>query len=284
MDQAIERAVERAIGTMQQNLGERLTIDDLARAAMFSKFHFTRIFQQVTGVSPGRFLSAMRLQRAKQLLVSTSLNVADISNLVGYTSVGTFSSRFTRSVGLSPTAYRRFKGFTPQISTGGGEDPRTPAATRIRGCVRSAGPEIQGMVFLGLFPGRIPEGRPVRCAILPRPGPYQLGEVPPGDWYLLAQAIAAGDEEIDECAFTENQALAVGTHGPIVVRREPGTRLIDLQLQPLRVVDPPVLLALLDARKLAVRMRADLERLVAVPSIDSAQPVGVSAHRDWSAA
>ena len=96
MEESTKQAVDRAISTMRENLGEQLTVDDMARAAMFSKFHFTRIFQRVTGVSPGRFLSALRLQRAKQLLVSTSLNVADISLRVGYNSVGTFSSRFTR--------------------------------------------------------------------------------------------------------------------------------------------------------------------------------------------
>ncbi|MFD0592037.1 helix-turn-helix domain-containing protein [Catellatospora coxensis] len=81
---------------------------------MFSKFHFSRMFQRVTGLSPGRFLSALRLQQAKQLLVTTSFNVSDISLRVGYTSVGTFSTRFTRSVGLSPTIYRRRHGITPR--------------------------------------------------------------------------------------------------------------------------------------------------------------------------
>src|SRR5688572_1243423 len=103
---------------MRDNLGEPLTVDDLARSAMFSKFHFTRIFQRVTGVSPGRFLSGLRLQRAKELLVSTSLSVADISVLVGYNSVGTFSSRFTRSVGMPPSRYRRRAGLASHLGSG----------------------------------------------------------------------------------------------------------------------------------------------------------------------
>ena len=47
-----ERAVERAIDTMRIDMSQQLTVDDMARAAMFSKFHFTRVFQRVTGVSP----------------------------------------------------------------------------------------------------------------------------------------------------------------------------------------------------------------------------------------
>jgi AraC family transcriptional regulator len=102
-----EKAVARVIAMMRDRLEEPLTVEEMARVAMFSKFHFTRLFKRVTGVSPGRYLSALRLQRAKQLLVSTSLNVTDISVRVGYSSTGTFTATFTRRVGLSPTAYRR---------------------------------------------------------------------------------------------------------------------------------------------------------------------------------
>src|SRR3954468_23765148 len=115
IDEGLERAVIRVIDTMRQNLSEQLTVDDMARAARFSKFHFTRVFQRVTGVSPGRFLSAMRLEEAKRLLLSTTLTVADISHRVGYNSVGTFSSRFRNSVGVSPTTYRQLGGTAPRL-------------------------------------------------------------------------------------------------------------------------------------------------------------------------
>src|SRR2546421_10686882 len=134
MDDIVRRAVERAIETMQQNLGERLTIDDMARSAMFSKFHFSRVFQRVTGVSPGRFLSAMRLEEAKRLLVSTSFTVSDISHRVGYNSVGTFSARFRTSVGVSPSMYRQLGGITAQ---GGEDDVAAQAWSTIRGQVVS---------------------------------------------------------------------------------------------------------------------------------------------------
>src|SRR5918992_4039442 len=113
MSKHAEQSVQRVIESIYRNIGEPITIDDMARTAMFSKFHFARIFQRTTGVSPGRFLSAVRLQEAKKLLLSTSLSVADISHQVGYSSVGTFSSRFKRSVGLSPTVYRELGGPTP---------------------------------------------------------------------------------------------------------------------------------------------------------------------------
>src|SRR2546430_16692519 len=113
MDEIVKRAVERAIETMQQNLGERLTIDDMARSAMFSKFHFSRVFQRVTGVSPGRFLSAMRLAEGKRPLLVTSFPLAGISHRVGYNHVGTFCSRFRRRVGVSPTTHPHLGGTAP---------------------------------------------------------------------------------------------------------------------------------------------------------------------------
>jgi AraC family transcriptional regulator len=276
MDTSIERAVERAIVTMHDNLGEPLTIDDMARAAMFSKFHFTRIFQRVTGVSPGRFLSAMRLQRAKQLLVSTSMNVADISVLVGYNSVGTFSSRFSRSVGLSPTAYRRLKGYTADIPTADARNGADPPSAVVRGTIWPFRPDWPGLVFVGLFADRIPEGRPVCCTVLSRPGPYRFEGVPLGSWYLLAQSAAADTEDLTTSTFAADQSLTVGTHGPIMILRDTNEMLIDLWLNPMRSVDPPVLLALLDARKLALTMRdRQIGRADALPA---AELVGGTVH------
>ncbi|MEU4216690.1 helix-turn-helix domain-containing protein [Actinoplanes sp. NPDC026623] len=71
----------------------------MARTARYSKFHFTRIFPRAPGSPPGRFLSAVRLRKAKQLLTSTSLTVTDISNMVGYTRRRHLQLRFAYSPG-----------------------------------------------------------------------------------------------------------------------------------------------------------------------------------------
>ncbi len=107
MDEFAARAVQRAIEDMRGKLEEPITIDDMARVALFSKFHFSRVFQRHTGVSPARFLSGLRLDEAKRLLATTTLKVTDISARVGYRSPGTFSARFKTCVGVSPTQYRK---------------------------------------------------------------------------------------------------------------------------------------------------------------------------------
>ncbi|GIF08496.1 AraC family transcriptional regulator [Actinoplanes siamensis] len=246
---------------MRENLGEQLTVDDMARSAMFSKFHFTRLFQRVTGVSPGRFLSALRLQRAKELLLSTDLNVADISLTVGYNSVGTFSSRFTRSVGMPPTTYRRRAGYAAHIAVEHGRTGSS-ADSRVFGKVLPTVGAAE-LVFIGLFRERIPEGRPARCAVLLEAGSFQLDRVPSGTWYLLAQAVTEDPGGTEEDCDREPEVL-VATHGPLTIRPDTATE-VDLMLAPVSDLDPPVLLALLEARKAALARAMSVEGLDAAP-------------------
>lgn len=238
MDETILRAVERAIHTMKNNLGDRLTIDDLARSAMFSKFHFSRMFQRVTGVSPGRFLSAMRLAEAKRLLVTTSITVADIGHQVGYNSVGTFSSRFHSSVGVPPITYRRLGGVVSHVPV---DERLVPSArmVTVRGTVHGSPADRLGAVFIGLFTRRVPEGAPVRYTVLYGPGPYVLTNVPAGKWYLTAHSMGAGGHG-EQIRYVGSQAQ------PITTRFDTAARPVDLHLHPARPVDPPLLLALPD--------------------------------------
>jgi AraC-like DNA-binding protein len=85
---------------------EPLEVDDLARAAGLSRAHFSREFQRAFGESPHAYLLTRRLERAAALLRSTDHSVLDICLAVGLQSVGSFTTTFTRTYGLSPTAYR----------------------------------------------------------------------------------------------------------------------------------------------------------------------------------
>lgn len=240
MDEVIRSAVERVIRSVQDNLGEHITIDDMARTAMFSKFHFTRMFQRVTGISPGRFLSALRLQEAKRLLLATSTTVADISHVVGYNSIGTFSSRFRSSVGVSPTEYRRHRGIVPLPAPVEPSDGAHGAA--IRGSLRPAPDCRPGRVVISLFPDRIAQGVPVRHLVLSGAGPYELTGVPAGTWHLLAHSMTTGvSDPVDGVP-------RIAAIGPIEVGTTDLTD-ADLSLHPRRIFDPPTLLAHLDTER-----------------------------------
>nr|AFV52137.1 AraC-like transcriptional regulator [Streptoalloteichus sp. ATCC 53650] len=258
MEGDVEHAVRKVVETMRERPGEQFTIDDMARTAMFSKFHFTRMFQRVTGVSPSRFLAAVRLQEAKRLLVSTSLSVTEISLRVGYNSVGTFSYRFRTSVGLSPSLYRELGECTQQMCLDSKPllSPSAAPATTLRGRIGRPREGDVGLVFVGLFPGRLPHGRPVRCTVLPGPGSYVLNDVVPGTWYLLTHSVSADRSEMLRL-HDHDPGLFIGSIGPITIRPGTSTRLPEITLRPADALDPPVLLSLVSLRTNALGRRRD---------------------------
>jgi AraC-like DNA-binding protein len=85
---------------------EPLGVDDLARVAGLSRAHFSREFRRTFGESPHAYLLTRRLERAAALLRSTDRSVAEICFSVGLQSVGSFTTSFTRTYEMSPTAYR----------------------------------------------------------------------------------------------------------------------------------------------------------------------------------
>ncbi|MFI5621329.1 helix-turn-helix domain-containing protein [Streptomyces sp. NPDC051567] len=249
---AIEAAVLRVIDEMHANLGQELTIDDMARTAMFSKFHFTRIFRNVTGTSPGRFLSMLRLQEAKRLLIETEFSVADISSQVGYSSVGTFSSRFKACIGVSPSMFRERDGFAPEIGFAPVHTPSVPGIrSTLRGRVQVSEGRAPGYCFVGLFPTPVPQGQPVRCTVLEGPSSFELCDVPVGTWYVLVHSVPYGYEHLPS-GTGDNDAVSVGCYGPVTAHADTLMMPAEITLRPLHASAPPVLTALLDLRNHAL--------------------------------
>lgn len=240
-----EQAVRRVIRYMQMNLAQELKIDDLARTAMFSKFHFTRLFQEVTGTSPGRFLSALRIQEAKSLLVNSGMSVADISCQVGYSSVGTFSSRFKTCVGLSPSAYREFGGISPEVASPASAPSAVAHSLSLRGRVAFPPGTAPGPVFVGLFPSCVRQGRPARWSVLDGPGAFALKDVPGGTWYVLCHSVPHGHEG-ELFGHPAPGLLSVGRYGPVAVVPGALPQPAEVVLRPQDILDSPILLALLD--------------------------------------
>ncbi|MGD9530992.1 helix-turn-helix transcriptional regulator [Pseudonocardia sp.] len=83
-----------------------LDLDELAAVAGVSKYHFLRCFAAVYGHTPAAYLTQRRIERAQDLLRATNLTVTEVCGLVGYASLGSFSSRFRTLVGMSPSAYQ----------------------------------------------------------------------------------------------------------------------------------------------------------------------------------
>ena len=89
-----------------RHYAEPLDLATLSDAAHVSKYHFARCFAATYGETPMRYLTRRRIERAQDLLRSANLTVTEVCMLVGFASLGSFSSRFRELVGESPSQYR----------------------------------------------------------------------------------------------------------------------------------------------------------------------------------
>lgn len=99
-------ALRRARDRIDREYAKPLDVAELARGAYMSAGHFSRQFASTFGEPPYRYLMTRRIERAMTLLRTTTMPVTDISLAVGCQSLGTFTTRFTELVGVSPRAYR----------------------------------------------------------------------------------------------------------------------------------------------------------------------------------
>jgi AraC-like DNA-binding protein len=100
------RHLLRAKDLVDARYREPLDVPALARAARLSPAHFSREFRRAFGEPPHQYLLMRRMERAAALLRNTDRKVADICLMVGLRSVGSFTTSFGRTFGVSPTAYR----------------------------------------------------------------------------------------------------------------------------------------------------------------------------------
>ena len=91
---------------IDRHYARELTIAYLARKCGLSPFHFIRAFRKDVGSTPHQYQRARRIERAKELLVTTPLPVTEICDRIGFQSLGSFSSLFRRLTGETPAGYR----------------------------------------------------------------------------------------------------------------------------------------------------------------------------------
>lgn len=98
--------LRRARDHIDRHYETAVNLDELASVASVSKFHFVRSFGATYGETPMRCVTRRRIEHAQDLLCGANLTVTEVCQLVGFASLGSFSSRFSHLVGESPTAYR----------------------------------------------------------------------------------------------------------------------------------------------------------------------------------
>ena len=98
--------LKRVLACVESRLAERIHVADLAREANMSVFHFSRMFKRATGHSPHQYMTRHRIERAKQLLATTSMPIGEIARAVGFKTQAHFTGVFAQHAGTTPRAFR----------------------------------------------------------------------------------------------------------------------------------------------------------------------------------
>ncbi|MEM5584732.1 AraC family transcriptional regulator [Roseibium sp. AS2] len=242
-------AVIRVIRYLHSNLKMELNLETLAEIACCSRCHLVRIFANQTGVTPMNYLSSLRIQAAKSVLLQTDEKVINIAYDVGYSSLGSFGRRFAELVGLSPRALRKgarlfdSREFRDILSTYAEMSAAAPVPDALSGTIRSDdGMQPPGFAFIGIFKGNQPSGMPVSCTIARYPGTFHLPR--PRPWrgedkltFLAAGIPCTGDPK--SILLSRNLLLARKAYTADAPLR---SNAITLRKQ--SESEPPVLLAL----------------------------------------
>lgn len=93
------------IATMNERIGEKLTLQDMADTACLSRFHFARLFRRSTGFSPMEYFLHARLEHAKAMLRQGGLPISDIAVAMGFADQSHLTRHFRRCVGMTPLQY-----------------------------------------------------------------------------------------------------------------------------------------------------------------------------------
>ena len=242
---AYETAVVRAIGHMKEHLAAPLDLDELARIAAMSKFHLVRIFDEITGTTPHHFLSCLRVQRAKELLLKTDSSITDVCMEVGYNSLGSFSKTFSELVGVGPQEFRALpkrltatqfattiwrylaarKKISGPVIAGVVEGPRSP----------------KGFIFVGTFTSGVPLGVPFSGTVMMGRGKFRIERPAVAEFHLLAALVPLSAKLAEmvvniPISYVASVRLQNNLSGPAERQR--------LRLRPLRPTDPPIVMAL----------------------------------------
>jgi AraC-like DNA-binding protein len=96
------RRIVQAKLFIDQHFREKINLDEIAEEASFSRFHFIRLFRQAYGDTPHQYMMSLRMREAEKLMEDRNLRIQDICFEIGFESVGTFTTQFTKVHGMSP--------------------------------------------------------------------------------------------------------------------------------------------------------------------------------------
>lgn len=91
---------------IDKNYHEPIDLEQISKQAFLSRFHFHRLFTRIYKKTPHQYITQVRLEAAKVLLAKEGISIADVCNMIGFESHGSFSTLFSKQSGYSPQYYR----------------------------------------------------------------------------------------------------------------------------------------------------------------------------------
>lgn len=239
--------INEAIIYIQENIHQPISLDEIANHVAYSPYHFSRLFKKQTGISPLYYVSSLRLQKAKEMLLKTNLTVRDIGLEIGQQSLGTFTTRFTERVGQSPAQFRNsIVEADDQLKSLKILSAWNPVRIKnyfnvVKGTVQSEVP-FHGVIFVGLFQNSTPEGLPLYGTVLSSLGNYLFTNVKPGKYYLMTAAISWETKATD--ILLPHTTLRARSIDPIIVQNGRPIYQQNITLRGPQIDDPPILISL----------------------------------------
>jgi AraC-like DNA-binding protein len=92
------------------NLARLIGVEDMARVAKMNRFHFSRQFEKARGVTPGRYLAKLRIDKASRLAASGELSVKEIAAQCGFGNGNYLCKVFRKNYGVSPGTFKVLHG------------------------------------------------------------------------------------------------------------------------------------------------------------------------------
>ncbi len=211
MHPAVLRSV---VDVMRAAATDGMSTLDAADHAGYSPYHFNRLFSASMRVSPGQYLTAVRIDAAKRLLLADTDPVIDVATAVGFESLSSFSRRFQTMVGTSPGAFRRLADTVAETSIRPFRlgDPRQAAVTIRPRLPAGAGASRPASLWIGWFPRPAPIGLPVGGVLTDSDDEVRL-PLSPGNPWLLSFAVPGhadvGDQLAPVCPLVASHPLPI---------------------------------------------------------------------------
>jgi AraC-like DNA-binding protein len=237
---------------MKEHLSDELTIEEIADHFGYSKYHFSREFKKHTGFSASDYLSSLKIEKAKQELLKKDHSITNSSFDVGYSSLGTFSTTFTKKTGLSPREYKEqvesLYGLTKEYERQtaahlhyASTHPSEASSNQLTVSLNYPKDIQPAIIFVGLFHRPIPNHKPVVGTALTNHSLHTFTQIPDGQYYLLACAIEKTKNPLKY--FVLSDCLRGKVEEPLSFP-EASHKEISLTLREPLPEDPPILINL----------------------------------------